>query len=118
MSDKEEEQESSASIVTPDALKGDPDSSRLMARLVDKMDAVLFAHGLSFRAEEQWNDFIVELQALIFRFYDDETGGDVDYDPDNAPDSTSTTETASEEEEDLDGDDDDNDEAAAKKHKK
>lgn len=117
MSDKEEEQESSASIVTPDALKGDPDSSRLMARLVDKMDAVLFAHGLSFRAEEQWNDFIVELQALIFRFYDDETGGDVDYDPDNAPDSTSTTETASEEEEDL-VDENEDDNTATKKQKK
>lgn len=118
MSDKEEEQESSASIVTPDALKGDPDSSRLMARLVDKTDAVLFAHGLSFRAEEQWNDFIVELQALIFRFYDDETGGDVDYDPDNAPDSTSTSETCSEEEEDLNDDDDDAVVESTKKQKK
>ena len=96
MSGSEEE-----SVRTPDALKGDPNTNRLMARLLDKMDCVLFSHGLVFRAEEDWNDFIIELSALVFRFYDDETGGDGDYDPNNAPDSTSTTETVSEEEVDL-----------------
>lgn len=106
-------------VVTPPALKGDPDSNRLMARLLDKLDLILTSHGLAFREEEQWNDYILELQALIFKFYDDETGGNSDYDPNSAPDSTSTSETCSEEEEDLnDDDDDDAVEATTKKQKK
>lgn len=109
-------------VATPPALKGDPDSNRLMARLLDKLDLILTSHGLAFRDSEDWNDYILELQALIFKFYDDETGGNSDYDPNSAPDSTSTSETCSEEEEDLNDDDDDavveQQQQSAKKQKK
>lgn len=74
---------------------GDPDPNRLMARVVDKVDSILFAHGLEFKDEKDWEDFIERLRSLFFEFYEDNTGGDSDYDPDAPPDSTGTEESES-----------------------
>jgi hypothetical protein len=71
-----------------DDAKGDPDSNRLFARVLDKLDAVLFAHGMQFREDKDHGDFCDQFSALLFNFYDDLTGGDDSYDPDAPPDST------------------------------
>lgn len=74
---------------------GDPDSNRLMARILDKLDVILISHGFSFR-EECCEEALAEaMERLIFRFYEDETGGDSDYDPDAPPDSTPEEESCS-----------------------
>lgn len=74
--------------------KGDPDSNRLMLAVVDKFDGVLFKNGLEFRDDMNWEDMITELEALIFKYYDDLTGGDEDFDPakPNPTDSETVTE--------------------------
>lgn len=75
-----------------DLKKGDPNSTRLMARIVDKIDSTLYAHGLEFKDDCDFDVFIEELAALIYRNYDDDTGGDGSYDPAAPPDSSSGTE--------------------------
>lgn len=71
--------------------RGDPDSNRLMARLIDKMDAILGAHGFAFRSETRFEEFSMQLAALVFQFYDDLDGGDSSYHPSDAPDSTGSS---------------------------
>lgn len=61
--------------------KGDPNPTRLLERLLDKIDLVLTQHGMGFREERDWADFGGEVQALCFKYYDDFTGGDSSYDP-------------------------------------
>ena len=77
-------------------VKGDPDPNRLMALILDKVDKTLFVHGLQFKEGESYENFAEELAELFYRYYDDLTGGDSDYDP-NAP--------ASSESSGLEGDD-------------
>ena len=60
---------------------GDPNSTRLLEQVMDKVDKILFAHGLEFEDEERWAEAAGELEQWIFQFYDDLTGGDEDYDP-------------------------------------
>ncbi len=67
-----------------DGDKGDPDSNRLMARIVDKLDGVLFKHGFEFKQDADFSGFCSAVEGLIFHYYDDITGGDDSYDP-NAP---------------------------------
>jgi len=60
---------------------GDPDSNRLLAKVIGKMDGVLVNHGLEFNDDANFADFTDRLAALIFEFYDDLTGGASDYEP-------------------------------------
>jgi hypothetical protein len=66
--------------------KHDPDTNRLMAKIMDDIDARLFKHGLQFRGDDL-EPATEELRALIFKYYEDITGGDSSYDP-NADKST------------------------------
>lgn len=67
--------------------KGDPNPNRLMEKCLDKLDGVLFTHGLEFRHdEEKWEDLVDELSALIFKYWDDKTGGDSSYEPGDSKD--------------------------------
>lgn len=81
--------------------KGDPNPNRLMARILDKVDGELYKHGLEFRHDDEaWDDYVEELAALIFRFYDDKTGGDSSYAPgDSRNNSESSLEYESDDEE-------------------
>jgi len=61
---------------------GDPDSTRLLDQLMDKIDKVLFSHGFEFREDERdWSEAASHIEKWVFDFYDDLTGGDSDYDP-------------------------------------
>ena len=66
--------------------KHDPDTNRLMAKIMDDIDARLFKHGLQFRGDDL-EPATEELRALIYKYYEDITGGDSSYDP-NADKST------------------------------
>ena len=68
--------------------KHDPDGTRMLARCLDKLDGVLVQHGFQFKDDCVWENFAEELQNLLYRHYDDLTGGDSSYDP-NAPESDS-----------------------------
>lgn len=83
-------------------VKGDPDSTRLLNRLMDKFDGVLFAHGFVFKEDMSWEEMGEEITALVYKYYDDETGGDSSYDPAKPPDSTGS-EVEADDEEDEDG---------------
>ncbi len=115
-------------------VKGDPNPSRLMERVMAKLDGVLFAHGLEFKDDAMWAEAVIVMEKYIFHFYDDLTGGDEDYDPRKPADSDSGLEgeaevegaaSADEEEEaeDVDSDEEAEDseeaakETAAKKRK-
>ncbi len=74
--------------VSHDETKHDPDGTRMLARCLDKLDGVLKRHGFQFKDDCVWENFAEELQNLLFRHYDDLTGGDSSYDP-NAPESES-----------------------------
>lgn len=61
---------------------GDPNSTRLLDQLMDKIDKVLFAHGFEFRDDERdWAEAAGHIEKWVFDYYDDLTGGDSDYDP-------------------------------------
>jgi hypothetical protein len=60
---------------------GDPNPTRLLETVADKLDAVLVANGFQFSEDKDWAVACEELQDFIFKFYDDLTGGDSDYDP-------------------------------------
>jgi hypothetical protein len=62
-------------------VKGDPNPTRLMERVMDKLDGVLFAHGFEFADETKWSEAVQVMERYIFHFYTDLTGGDEDYDP-------------------------------------
>ncbi len=118
-------------------VKGDPNASRLMERVMAKLDGVLFAHGLEFKDDAMWAEAVIVMEKYIFHFYDDLTGGDEDYDPRKPADSpieseaevevegaASADEDEEEEEEDVDSDEEEVDseeaakEASLKKLKK
>lgn len=62
--------------------KHDPNSTRLLERVANKLDQVLSAHGMSFRGDdEQFQDMCEELRDLVYQYYTDEDGGDDDYEP-------------------------------------
>ncbi len=71
----------------------DPDPNRLAARMADKLIAVATAQGFMFKEDMLEEEFAVEIAALVYKYFDDETGGDSEYNPDEAPDSTLTSET-------------------------
>lgn len=48
---------------------------------MDKLDKVLVHHGFEFRDDCDWEDACAHVEKFIFKFYDDLTGGDEDYDP-------------------------------------
>ena len=62
--------------------KGDPNPKRLLERVLDKIDLVLTQHGMGFREEREWSDFAGDVQNLCYKYYDDFTGGDSSYNPD------------------------------------
>jgi len=64
-----------------DEAKTDPNPQRLLEAVLDKFDGALCKQGFEFREDRDWADFGGKVQALIFEFYDDLTGGDSDYDP-------------------------------------
>lgn len=83
--------------------KGDPDSTRLLNRLMDKFDGVLFAHGFQFKDDMAWEEMGEEITAMVYKYYDDMTGGDSSYDPDKPPDSTGSEAEALEDDEEDEG---------------
>ena len=72
------------------------DATKLLAKVLDKMDRVLFEHDLEFRDDTKWEDFAEEVRELVHRYYDDFGGDkdDPDFDP-NAPGSSSASDSDS-----------------------
>jgi len=68
------------------------EGAKLLSKVLDKVDAVLFEHGLEFKDEAKWEDFAAQLVALLYNYYDDEGDDkdDSDFDPD-APEEESST---------------------------
>lgn len=71
--------------------KGDPNGTRLLAKLCDRIDLFLVEQGFEFAGEtdEQWQVYAGEVLQLVFRHYNDVTGGDSSYDPDDPEESGS-----------------------------
>ena len=101
--------------MSEDEVKGDPNPTRLMERVMDKLDGVLFAHGFEFADDNKWSEAVQVMERYIFHFYTDLTGGDEDYDPRKPADPDSEGEgevevesddDEEEEAEDIDDDDD------------
>jgi hypothetical protein len=67
------------------------DAAKLLGKVIDKMDRVLFEGDLQFRKKADWEAFAEKLRALIFEYYDDLAGeeDDPDFDPE-APQSSSS----------------------------
>ncbi len=101
--------------------RGDGNATRLMERVMDKLDSVLFAHGFEFADETKWSEAVQVMERYIFHYYTDLTGGDEDYDPRKPadPDSSNDVEVEvdgeeeededEEEAEDIDDEDEDED---------
>jgi hypothetical protein len=72
----------------------DADAAKLLGKVIDKMDSVLFEHDLQFREEADWEAFAEKLRALVFEYYDDLASekDDADFDPD-ADSSTTASES-------------------------
>jgi hypothetical protein len=64
-----------------ESVKGDPNPTRLLQLVMDKLDKVLVHEGFEFRDDRDWEDACGSMEKFIFRFYDDLTGGDEEYDP-------------------------------------
>ena len=62
-------------------IAADPDATRLLERIVDKLDAILVKQGFEFREDKAWEDSCAVIEKWIFTYYDDLAGGDSDYDP-------------------------------------
>lgn len=60
---------------------GDTDSTRLLERIMDKLDLILVRQGFQFREDRDWQVASAAIEKWIFEHYDDLTGGDEDYDP-------------------------------------
>lgn len=93
-------------------IKGDPNASRLMERVMAKLDGVLFAHGLEFKDDGKWEEAVTVMEKYIFHFYDDLTGGDEDYDPRKPADSPLSSEAEVEVEGAASADEEDEEEEA------
>ncbi len=76
--------------------KGDPNGTRLFARVLDKIDATLFDHGMEFCEDKSHEKFCELLAALLFEYYTDLTGGDESYDPNEPEESGDSEESLSE----------------------
>jgi hypothetical protein len=53
------------------------EARKLLFHLADKVDKVLFEHGLVFAKEDDdaaWAVFLEELRALVYKHYEDEQG--------------------------------------------
>lgn len=59
----------------------DPNSNRLLEKVMDKLDGALFRQGFEFREDRDWFNAVAQIEKWIFKYYDDLTGGDSDYDP-------------------------------------
>lgn len=66
--------------------KHENNPTRLLAKVLDKVDLVLTLHGMGFREEKSWEDFGEAIRALLFEYYDDYTGGDSSYEPGDSGD--------------------------------
>jgi hypothetical protein len=62
----------------------DDDAARLLAKVIDRMDRVLFEHELEFKDDKDWEQFADRVRDLISEYYDDnaDDAKDGDYDPD------------------------------------
>jgi len=77
------------------------DAAKLLAKVIDKMDRVLFEHDLQFKPNADWEEFADKVREIIYVYYDDLADeDDPDFDP-NAPPTSSSSESAS-----LDGTED------------
>lgn len=76
--------------------KGDPNGTRLLAKLCDRIDLFLVEQGFEFAGEtdEHWQAYAAKVQQLVFEHYNDVTGGDSSYDP-NEPDESGSEESVS-----------------------
>lgn len=65
------------------AAEGD-DAARLLAKVIDRMDRVLFEHELEFKDDKDWEQFADRVRDLIYEYYDEDADDakDGDYDPD------------------------------------
>lgn len=73
------------------------DANALMARIIDKVDKILYASGMEFNDEEEdWESAIQELSAWIFKHYVDFAGSG-SYRPSDASETTSDDEDLMEE---------------------
>lgn len=80
----------------------DTNSNLLAQALCDKIDEFLVKQGFAFRESESWENYVEQLIALMYHFYDDH-GEDSDF----VPSSTTETTTASVSLHTTDEDDDD-----------
>jgi len=70
-------------------------ATKLLAKVIDKVDRVLFEHDLQFRDDADWEQFADKVRELVHEYYDDCVGdaADADYDPDAADSSSSESES-------------------------
>ena len=76
---------------------GDPNPNRLMAHIVDHIDVYLLRHGFAFRENASWEAYITGMEALLYRYYEDETGGDDSYEPSDSTEGEGESENDSDE---------------------
>lgn len=59
------------------------EARKLLQLVADKIDKVLFEHGMEFAKpddDDAWQAFVGELQALLYKHYADEQTSDEDFD--------------------------------------
>lgn len=76
---------------------GDPNSARLLAKVLDRIDLILVEHGMLFKEDKDWEEFGGAVVALLYHYYEDETGGASDYEPGDSDEMTETSLTQSSE---------------------
>ncbi len=80
---------------------GDPNTTRLMNKIIDRIDGTLTQNGLEFNPDRSWTAFHESVRALIFNNYVDATGGDSEYDPDAPSDDEEEDEESGDENEEV-----------------
>lgn len=92
-------------------MSAEADANKILAQVIDKVDDILFKHGLSFKDDEDWEDAVEELRAFVEKYYDDneadEDEGEVAEVAEKEP---SDAETLSSEEEEDDEEDEEDEE--------
>ena len=83
-------------------MSGDDAAAKLLAKVIDRMDRLLFEHELEFRDDKVWEDFAEKVRQLIYEYYDDnaEDVADADFDPEaesSSSDSVSLDHSATDE---------------------
>lgn len=67
-------------------------AAKLLNRIMDKTDKILFMNGLIFREDKDWEEAASEMAAWVYRYYEDEGSEDNSYQPGDSAESELLTE--------------------------